>query len=100
MIPKSGGEFPVLLEAFGPIPAYMFAWTSVVVLKPSALALLSLTFAKYALAPALSGMKIMLLAILIFNRCFLYLIALNGAPLGFKPQSALKVGQQLKLKYW
>nr|XP_002125910.1 b(0,+)-type amino acid transporter 1 [Ciona intestinalis] len=52
MIPKSGGEFPILLEAFGPIPAYLFAWTSTVVLKPSSLALLSLTFAKYALAPA------------------------------------------------
>nr|XP_026695925.1 b(0,+)-type amino acid transporter 1-like [Ciona intestinalis] len=52
MIPKSGGEFPILLEAFGPIPAYLFAWTATVVLKPSSLCLLSLTFAKYALTPA------------------------------------------------
>jgi len=57
MIPKSGGEFPILLEAFGPIPSYLFAWTSGAVLKPSALALLSLTFAKYALVPAYSGMQ-------------------------------------------
>ncbi|XP_076803048.1 b(0,+)-type amino acid transporter 1-like [Clavelina lepadiformis] len=52
MIPKSGGEFPILLEAYGPIPAYLFAWTATVMLKPSSLCLLSLTFAKYALAPA------------------------------------------------
>uniref|UniRef100_H2YWY2 Amino acid permease/ SLC12A domain-containing protein n=1 Tax=Ciona savignyi TaxID=51511 RepID=H2YWY2_CIOSA len=52
MIPKSGGEFPILLEAFGPIPAYLFAWTAAVILKPSSLCLLSLTFAKYALTPA------------------------------------------------
>ena len=52
MIPKSGGEYPILLEAFGPVPAYLFAWTAAIILKPSSLALLSITFAKYALAPA------------------------------------------------
>ncbi|XP_039249142.2 b(0,+)-type amino acid transporter 1-like [Styela clava] len=51
MIPKSGGEYPILLEAFGPIPAYLFAWTSTTILKPSALAILGLTFSKYALSP-------------------------------------------------
>ena len=52
MIPKSGGEYSILLEAFGPIPAYLFAWTATVILKPSSLALLSITFARYALTPA------------------------------------------------
>jgi len=51
MIPKSGGEFPIILEAFGGFPAFLFAWTSCVVLKPSAFAILSLTFSKYALSP-------------------------------------------------
>jgi len=51
MIPKSGGEFPIIKEAFGSYPAFLFAWTSAVVLKPSSFAILSLTFAKYALAP-------------------------------------------------
>lgn len=55
MIPKSGGEFPILLEAFGPLPAYLFAWTSATVLKPSSLAILSLTFAKYALSAFYPG---------------------------------------------
>ena len=52
MIPKSGGEYPIFLEAFGPVAAYLFAWTCTVILKPSSLALLSITFAQYALAPA------------------------------------------------
>lgn len=49
MIPKSGGEYPILLEAFGPIPAYLFAWTATVIAKPASLSLLSLTFARYIL---------------------------------------------------
>ena len=55
MIPKSGGEFPIIKEAFGSYPAFLFAWTSAVVLKPSSFAILSLTFAKYALAPVFGG---------------------------------------------
>ena len=50
-IPKSGGEFPILLKAFGPIPAYLFAWTATLITKPASLSLLSLTFASYVLAP-------------------------------------------------
>ena len=55
MIPKSGGEFPIILEAFGGFPAFLFAWTSCVVLKPSSFAILSLTFSKYALSPFFEG---------------------------------------------
>lgn len=40
MIPKSGAEYPYLLEAFGPIPAFLFVWTSSIVLKPSAVGII------------------------------------------------------------
>lgn len=40
MIPKSGAEYPYLWEAFGPVPAFLFAWTSSIVLKPSAVAII------------------------------------------------------------
>nr|CAB3266341.1 b(0,+)-type amino acid transporter 1-like [Phallusia mammillata] len=55
MIPKSGAEFYVFLEAFGPIPAYLFAWTSSFILKPSTFSLLALTFAEYVLKPLYAG---------------------------------------------
>jgi len=55
LIPKSGGEFPYLQESFGPIPAFLFAWTSTVVLKPASLGMLSLTFAKYTLSQTYDG---------------------------------------------
>uniref|UniRef100_A0A8D0L9B7 Solute carrier family 7 member 9 n=1 Tax=Sphenodon punctatus TaxID=8508 RepID=A0A8D0L9B7_SPHPU len=50
MITKSGGEYPYLLEAFGPIPAYLFSWASLIVIKPSSFAIISLSFAEYTSA--------------------------------------------------
>ncbi|XP_076988376.1 B(0,+)-type amino acid transporter 1 isoform X2 [Tamandua tetradactyla] len=55
MITKSGGEYPYLMEAFGPIPAYLFSWTSLVVMKPTSFAIICLSFSQYASAPFYSG---------------------------------------------
>ncbi|NXQ29757.1 BAT1 protein, partial [Alaudala cheleensis] len=55
MITKSGGEYPYLMEAFGPIPAFLFSWTSLLVTKPSSFAIICLSFAKYASAPFYPG---------------------------------------------
>ncbi|KAJ1082870.1 hypothetical protein NDU88_003033 [Pleurodeles waltl] len=55
MITKSGGEYPYLLEAFGPIPAYLFSWSSLLVIKPSAFAIICLGFAEYVSAPFYPG---------------------------------------------
>ncbi|XP_043382374.1 B(0,+)-type amino acid transporter 1 isoform X3 [Chelonia mydas] len=55
MITKSGGEYPYLMEAFGPIPAYLFSWTSLLVIKPSSFAIICLSFAEYAAAPFYPG---------------------------------------------
>ncbi|XP_013796562.1 B(0,+)-type amino acid transporter 1 isoform X1 [Apteryx mantelli] len=55
MITKSGGEYPYLMEAFGPIPAYLFSWTSLLVAKPSSFAIICLSFAEYASAPFYPG---------------------------------------------
>ncbi|XP_029001096.1 b(0,+)-type amino acid transporter 1-like [Betta splendens] len=51
MITKSGGAHSYLMEAYGPVPAYIFSWTVVVVLSPSSLAIITLSFAKYASTP-------------------------------------------------
>lgn len=57
MITKSGSEYPYLMEAFGPIPAYLFSWTSLIVMKPSSFAIICLSFSEYACAPFYSGCK-------------------------------------------
>ncbi|XP_071346123.1 b(0,+)-type amino acid transporter 1 [Trachinotus anak] len=55
MITKSGGEYSYLMEAFGSIVAYLYSWTTVMVLKPSAFAIITLSFAEYASTPFYPG---------------------------------------------
>ncbi|XP_022339568.1 b(0,+)-type amino acid transporter 1-like isoform X2 [Crassostrea virginica] len=58
MITKSGAEYAYLHEAFGPfhktlgpIPAFLFAWTSVLILKPALFGVVSMSFALYTTEP-------------------------------------------------
>ena len=51
MITKSGGEYAYLFAAYGSIPAYLYAWTSIVVIKTSSVAIICLAFADYTLDP-------------------------------------------------
>ncbi|XP_039990664.1 b(0,+)-type amino acid transporter 1 [Xiphias gladius] len=55
MITKSGGEYSYLKEAFGSLVAYLYSWTTVMVLKPSAFAIITLSFAEYASTPFYPG---------------------------------------------
>ncbi|XP_072237327.1 b(0,+)-type amino acid transporter 1 [Leuresthes tenuis] len=55
MITKSGAEYSYLMEAFGPLLAYIYSWTTVMVLKPSSFAIITLSFAEYASAPFYPG---------------------------------------------
>ncbi|XP_056135113.1 b(0,+)-type amino acid transporter 1 [Lampris incognitus] len=55
MITKSGGEYPYLMEAYGSIMAYLYSWTTAMVLKPSSFAIISLSFAEYASTPFYPG---------------------------------------------
>lgn len=48
VIPKSGGEYSYLLDTLGPIPAFLFSWISTMVLKPSDISAVTLTFGAYA----------------------------------------------------
>ncbi|XP_052229246.1 b(0,+)-type amino acid transporter 1-like isoform X1 [Dreissena polymorpha] len=47
LVRKSGGEYAYILEAFGQVPAFLFAWTSVIVIRPSSIAIICLTFSEY-----------------------------------------------------
>lgn len=50
-IPKQGAEYHYLFTAFGPIPAFLFAWTGILVIRPAAVAGVSLVFGKYVVLP-------------------------------------------------
>eukprot|EP00057_Strongylocentrotus_purpuratus_P019953 XP_011674427.1 PREDICTED: cystine/glutamate transporter [Strongylocentrotus purpuratus] len=49
--PVSGGDFSYLLEAYGPILAFLRLWTSVVSIRTASFAVLSLTCVTYILLP-------------------------------------------------
>ncbi len=47
MFPKAGGQYAYLKEGYGDLPAFLFAWVTFLVINGSAIAALSLTFARY-----------------------------------------------------
>ena len=53
MIPESGAEYSYLLRGVGPLPAFLFAWMFVLLLRPASMAIMSLTCAQYILVPIL-----------------------------------------------
>ncbi|XP_046399734.1 b(0,+)-type amino acid transporter 1-like isoform X2 [Ischnura elegans] len=77
---SSGAEYAYLMDAFGPATAYLFSWTSTLVLKPSQMAIIVLSFAQYAVQ-AFSGtcdppphlvklVAIFATAIILFINCY------------------------------
>ncbi|CAM9568708.1 unnamed protein product [Lampetra planeri] len=54
-VPTAGGEYAYVRRAFGAPLAFLFAWTSVVLLRPAMNSAVALTFAEYALRPLFHG---------------------------------------------
>ncbi|BES97903.1 Amino acids transporter [Nesidiocoris tenuis] len=50
-IPKSGGDYAYIFEAFGPIPAFLYLWDAMMIFVPTTNAIMGLTFAKYVIKP-------------------------------------------------
>ncbi len=48
MMPKAGGQYVYLREAFGPLPAFLFGWTTFMVIQTGTIAAVAVAFAKYA----------------------------------------------------
>ncbi|XP_014209731.1 b(0,+)-type amino acid transporter 1-like [Copidosoma floridanum] len=58
VVPKSGAEYAYFLDAFGPLhryfgelPAFLYSWVFVFVLRPAEVAVIVLTFAEYFVQP-------------------------------------------------
>ena len=46
-LPRSGGVFAYLLESYGPLPAFLFGWTELIVIRAAALGAIATIFAEY-----------------------------------------------------
>ena len=46
-LPRSGGVFAYILEGFGPLPAFLFGWAELAVVRASALGAIATVFAEY-----------------------------------------------------
>ncbi|XP_053613012.1 large neutral amino acids transporter small subunit 1 [Plodia interpunctella] len=51
MIPKSGGDYAYIGEAFGSLPAFLYLWVALFILVPTGNAITALTFAQNILQP-------------------------------------------------
>ncbi|KAK3799129.1 hypothetical protein RRG08_051404 [Elysia crispata] len=50
-ISRSGGDYAYIMEAFGPLCAFLQLWVNLIVIRPTAQAVVALTFAYYTLQP-------------------------------------------------
>jgi APA family basic amino acid/polyamine antiporter len=48
--PRAGGGYVYLRDAFGPLPAFLYGWTLLLVIATGAIAAVAVTFARYAAA--------------------------------------------------
>lgn len=50
-IPKSGGDYAYIHEAFGPLPSFLYLWAANIIFVPTTNSIMGLTFAKYVIQP-------------------------------------------------
>jgi APA family basic amino acid/polyamine antiporter len=89
MLPKVGGQYAYLREAYHPAVAFLYGWVLLLVIQTGGMAAVSITFARYFVD--LSGLQTrdwviatIALAVLTFVNCF-------GVKTGGRAQSALMV---------
>ncbi|KAJ4449963.1 hypothetical protein ANN_01370 [Periplaneta americana] len=57
-IPKSGGDYAYIFEAFGPLPAFLYLWDAMLIFVPTTNAIMGLTFASYVIQPFFPTCKV------------------------------------------
>ena len=67
--PKAGGQYVYLRDAFGPLPAFLYAWALLLVMATGAAAFVAVTFANYTASllvlPATTVMPLAIAAIIV-----------------------------------
>ena len=68
LIPKSGGEYAYYLDGlgtlhrfWGPLPAFLYSWLMILMLRPAALAAGCLSVANYVIYPILAALDVHLM---------------------------------------
>ncbi|VDM37273.1 unnamed protein product [Toxocara canis] len=73
-IPKSGGDYAYINEAFGPLPAFLFLWVALVIINPTSNAIVALTFAQYTLKPLFPDCEVPDGAVRLLAACIILLL--------------------------
>ncbi|CAJ0593271.1 unnamed protein product [Cylicocyclus nassatus] len=73
-IPKSGGDYAYINEAFGPLPSFLFLWVSLVIICPTSNAIVALTFANYILKPVFPNCEVPEKAVALLAACAIALL--------------------------
>ncbi|KAK6727207.1 hypothetical protein RB195_005113 [Necator americanus] len=73
-IPKSGGDYAYIYEAFGPLPAFLFLWMALVIINPTSNAIIALTFANYTLKPLFPNCEVPVVAVTLLAACAIALL--------------------------
>lgn len=85
---SSGAEWAYFMDAFGAPPAFLFSWVSTLVLKPSQMAIICLSFAQYAVEafvsecdpPVVVVKMVAMLAIGMYNPKSIFLVIKKISP--------------------
>ncbi|RVE74896.1 hypothetical protein OJAV_G00026470 [Oryzias javanicus] len=99
-IPKSGGDYSYVTEIFGGLVGFLLLWSAVLIMYPTTLAVIALTFSNYVLQPAFQNCVPPFIAIkLLAAICVLFLTWVNCSSVRWatRIQDIFTVGKLLAL---
>ncbi|XP_038126927.1 solute carrier family 7 member 10a isoform X1 [Cyprinodon tularosa] len=99
-IPKSGGDYSYVTEIFGGLVGFLLLWSAVLIMYPTTLAVIALTFSNYVLQPAFQNCLPPFIATrLLATICVLFLTWVNCSSVRWatRIQDIFTVGKLLAL---
>ncbi|XP_007244333.3 asc-type amino acid transporter 1 [Astyanax mexicanus] len=99
-IPKSGGDYSYVTEIFGGLVGFLLLWSAVLIMYPTTLAVIALTFSNYVLQPVFPNCVPPYMAIRMLSAtCILFLTWVNcfSVRLATRIQDIFTVGKLMAL---